>query len=430
MPWKYVMPTDTVSMRTRETTLGRISAWWQAFAERLGDIEANLLGQTQWDLKAWMDEQIQAIHPRLRWEFGQDLGGRYLVITCESAHHLQPMVESIVRRAPEIANWSFREFRPAQEAELIPELVRARTGHHMSSTTVQARLGQCRQIDFVFQSLLAHSNDKVALDVARVALDYLIGEDVVQRWGGHLDIVELSHTLTHSFVPLPRVRSIVLDLISGVLSGLPDRPYWKMPKLSPIESKFRPDKADEYGKQDDAMFGTTVIPELRDAGFKPGFSSSRFSRQGEMFCYLKIDMSEATLDDRYKRKKIIEEAMDTELREEGIGAIVGTATGRKYIYFDLAVMDVVKTLDATRRRLLALELLPTRSWLMFYDADLSGEYIGLRSATPPPPLWEPPKEVEPERKKLIPIVEPQSKKTPPPPGALDNPSWLIDPIRD
>ena len=174
---------------------------------------------------------------------------------------------------------------------------------------------------------------------------------------------------------------MVLDLITTVLADLPDRPYWKMPKLAQVESKFRPERQ-EYADQDDAMFGTTVIPELREAGFKPGFCSCRFSRQGETFCYLKIDASDVDLEERYKRKKMIEEAMDSELREDGIGAVVGTATGRKYLYFDLAVVDVVKTLEATRRRLLALEVLPVRSWLLFYDAELAGEYIGLRSATP------------------------------------------------
>ena len=301
MPWKYVMPSDAESMREREATVARIADWWDQFVQRLPEIEAQLAGQPLqpgWDLPAWMSERIHGIHPRLRWEFGQDLGGKYLVITCESAHHLRPMVETIIRRAPQLPNWTFREYRAAQEPEDIPVLVRARTGQIMGTTTVQARMGHYRQIDFVYQSLLAGTNEKAALQVARAANDYLLGEDVANRWGGHLDVVEMSHGLTASFLPLPRVRSIVLDLITAVLTELPDRPYWKMPKLEPIEMKFRPEKAQEYGNQDDAMFGTTIIPELRDAGFKPGFCSCRFSRQAETFCYLKIDMSDVTLDER------------------------------------------------------------------------------------------------------------------------------------
>jgi hypothetical protein len=402
MPWKYVMPNDAESLRNREATLARIGAFWEAFAARLPEIQARLRGEGEWDLVAWMDEQIGAIHPRLRWEFsgaGDDIGGSLLVVTPESAHHLRPLSESVVRRAPAIPGWTFREYRPSRSADQIPHAVRDRTGHNMGSSTVQVRLGNERRIDFVVQSVLALKDEAAALEAARAALDYLIGEDVVQRWGGHLDVAEMTHAIGDSFVPLVRVRSQVLDLVTGVLEGLPGRPFFKMPPLAKIEWKRHAPKHDDFPDQEDAMFGTTVVPEVREAAAKPGFYSVRYSRQGETFCYLKIDASDAyDLDERYKRKKLIEEAIDAQLREDGIGAVVGTATGRRYLYLDLAVLDVVKTLEAARRRLLALELLPVRSWLMFYDADLAGEYIGLRSATPRPPLWEPPVDETPVRR--------------------------------
>lgn len=402
MPWKYVMPNDAESLRNREATLGRIGAFWDAFAQRLPEIQARLRGEGDWDLVSWMDEHIGAIHPRLRWEFsggGDDIGGSLLVITPESAHHLRPLSESVVRRAPAIPGWTFREYRPSRSPEQIPHLVRERTGHNMGSSTVQVRLGDERRVDFVVQSVLALKDEAAALEAAHAAVDYLVGEDVAQRWGGHIDVAEMSHAIGDSFVPLVRVRSQVLALITGVLENLPGLPYFKMPPLAPIEWKQHAPKHDDYAGQDDAMFGKTVAPEIREAAAKPGFYSVRYSRQGETFCHLKIDASDAyDLDERYKRKKLIEEAVDAQLREDGIGAVVGTATGRRYLHFDLAVLDVVKTLELVRRRLLALELLPVRSWLLFYDADLAGEYIGLRSATPRPPLWDPPVDETPVRR--------------------------------
>src|SRR5688572_21886856 len=136
MPWKYVMPSDAESLRNREATLARIVQFWEEFAQGVRQIEAHVAGAAApspgpFDLAAWMNERVHAIHPRLRWEFGQDLSGKFLVITCESAHHLRPMVETIIRRAPELEGWSFRDFRPVREPEEIPPLVRARTGHVM-----------------------------------------------------------------------------------------------------------------------------------------------------------------------------------------------------------------------------------------------------------------------------------------------------------
>src|SRR5262249_27679763 len=153
------------------------------------EIEARLDGRSHWDLAQWINGHLRSIHPRLRWEFGRDLGGRYLVITPEMAHHLRPMTETVLRRAPELPDWSFRQYRPPAEPEEIPPLVRERTGHVMGSTTVQLKMGDHRQVDLVFQSLLGGQNEAAALEVARAAADYLLGEDIVQRWGGHIDVV-------------------------------------------------------------------------------------------------------------------------------------------------------------------------------------------------------------------------------------------------
>lgn len=435
MPWKYVMPNDVESLRSREAGVQRITAFWDAFAQRLPEIEANLRGQSEWDLVAWMDEQVGAVHPRLRWEFGDDpiAGGALLVITPEDAHHLRPMADTIIRRAPQLPGWTFREYRPSRTPEEVSQLVRRLTGHIMGTTTVQIRQGHERRIDFVFQSLLAKKDPPAAIEVARATCDYLLGEDVKNRWVGHVDVVEMAHAIGDAFVPLVRLPSQVLTMIATVLEALPNRPYGKLPPLEKVEWKRHAPKHDDCAGQDDAMFGKTVVPEVREAAAKPGFYSGRYSRQGETFCYLKLEAIDVGLDDRYKRAKVVEEVLDAQMREDGAGAVVGIATGRRYIYMDLAVLDVVKTLEAARRRLLALEVLPVRSWLMFLDAELAGEYIGLRSATPRPPLWEPPQDVMPPPS--LRVTRAALAAAGPPP-VVEEPAYdaalggLIDPIRE
>jgi hypothetical protein len=243
----------------------------------------------------------------------------------------------------------------------------------------------------------------------------------------------MAHAIGDAFVPLVRLPSQVLTMITTVLEALPNRPFAKLPPLAKVEWKRHAPKHDDFAGQDDAMFGKTVVPEVREAAAKPGFYSGRYSRQGETFCYLKLDADDVGLDDRYKRAKMVEEVLDAQMREDGAGAVVGIACGRRYIYMDLAVLDVVKTLEAARRRLLALEVLPVRSWLMFLDAELAGEYIGLRSATPRPPLWEPPRDVTPPpslrvTRALAAAAGPQPEAEAPEfDPALGG---MIDPIRD
>src|SRR5687768_536109 len=149
MPWKYVMPNDVESLRNREATLARIGDFWDRFTHRLPEVEARLEGKSEWDLAAWMKEQLAVVHPRLRWEFGQDLGGRYLVITCENAHHLRPLTESVLRRSPQLPNWTFREYRPPQEPDENPPLVRLRVVHILGTKTVHGRRRHHLQVHLV-----------------------------------------------------------------------------------------------------------------------------------------------------------------------------------------------------------------------------------------------------------------------------------------
>jgi hypothetical protein len=48
--------------------LKEIDAWWTTFA-------ANTQRE-EWDLPAWMERHLQAIHPCLMWEYGQALTGK------------------------------------------------------------------------------------------------------------------------------------------------------------------------------------------------------------------------------------------------------------------------------------------------------------------------------------------------------------------
>ena len=58
------------------------------------------------------------------------------------AHGIEPFAYRFDRTATaRDALAAFREYRPAHDAEDIAPLVRARTGHIMGTTTVQARMG-------------------------------------------------------------------------------------------------------------------------------------------------------------------------------------------------------------------------------------------------------------------------------------------------
>lgn len=115
------------------------------------------------------------------------------------------------------------------------------------------------------------------------------------------------------------------------------------------------------------------------------FYSERFSRHGETFCYLKIDGSEGLEQDGgFADRGSIEEAIDEVLIPARAGCVIGTGAGLRYSYIDLALSDVAAAVPRIRRRLCAGKI-PRRTWLLFFDAPLANEWIGIYGDTPAPP---------------------------------------------
>jgi hypothetical protein len=70
-----------------------------------------------------------------------------------------------------------------------------------------------------------------------------------------------------------------------------------------------------------------------------------------------------------------------------VGAVLGGGTGLRYAYIDLALADISAALPVIRGCLRNLQI-PKRSWLQFFDATLSQEWIGIYDDSPMPPGME------------------------------------------
>ena len=112
------------------------------------------------------------------------------------------------------------------------------------------------------------------------------------------------------------------------------------------------------------------------------FYSERFSRHGESFCYLKIDGSEGLdQDGGFSDRGSIEEAIDEVLIPARAGCVIGGGTGLRYSYIDVALSDAAAAIPLIRRRLRAGKI-PWRTWLVFFDAPLAHEWVGIYGGTP------------------------------------------------
>lgn len=391
MPWIYVRPRDDESVAFRRAALERTAAWWSAFSGRFVEIEAALGGASAWDARGWVAQEVRAIDPRLstRMDVGPD--GLRLVISPGANRHLRPMIRSIIVAAPQLPGWSFHEYRQPESMDRATELVRVRTGHAMNVLTVRPSLavGVPRRVDLLYSVKLAGDDESAARDIALAATDYLLGEEAVEKWIADIDVTIPTRSIGEAaFLHPARLVTTVETLARSIRDQRPAVPYHKLrEEMAPTKFKMSPHHAQDYVRQDDLAYGRTVLPEFRrlvDPPYRHTFHSGAFSRLGEVFCYLKVDSQQMSMDQRLVVRRDYEHQIRRPLAEADAAAVLGGGTGLRYMYFDLAVVNLPRTVDILRNALLPIGL-PERAWLQFYDTDLADEYVALQPTAPPPP---------------------------------------------
>ncbi len=350
-------------------------------------------------LAGWMNQEIGSIDRRLHWEFGQEAGGKFfLTITAGDCLRLRPMVHSVVAAAPELPGWVFLGQRPPIQPYWAVQAARQRTGLNAIAPSVLSRLGAHNRIDMVFKMKAARDDEASAIVLAAGLAEAIVGEEAFVRWVGEIDVEPLDRgPAPDAYLGLSQLRGTVIGLIQTLTNLLPDHALHRQdpPRQWP-SFRYKPTPAADYPRQDDLAVGRSIVPKVRKAAFGDGpgrppklpFYSTSFSRCGETFCYLKIDLPDVSVEQRRKRKYQIEEPVDAELRRAGAGCVVGSSTGLRYIYLDLAIMDVKQALAVLAPVLRPLQL-PERTWLLFYDTELADEYIGLLPGSGAPPAVGP-----------------------------------------
>jgi len=385
MRWKTFDPAHREEAQERAQLLQRIDAWWEAFQQRSADLDALFGNRHRWDLVGWMSDTLQAIDDRLMWEYGPGLhSGHRLVITPENRLFLRPLVDEILSRAPQLPGWSFFGHRLVEDMEQTKLTIQGRTGTALAAQRVRVSRGECNRIDvsMEFPDTFLSNNRDLAFEQAFIACESLLGEDMLNRRLGLLETTPLSSN-SSPFEWFPRVFRDQVRLIN---EGIQDKPLhvaidelaWSLWKL---ESK----EADDYPEQYDLIVGRSAVPEMwNNAHSGTSFYSERFSRCGEIFCYVKIDGADGLDEERFEDKAEIEDALDAALRPLGVGCVVGGGTGMRYSYVDLAVTDVERATELIRR-VLREGNIPQRSWILFFDSEWRDEWIGIWETTPAPP---------------------------------------------
>jgi len=388
--WRFLDRNSPREATHYRSTVKRIDSWWATFAEKVDRIAALFERKCKWNLPDWMAEHLGAIDPKLMWEYGPAVKGRghRLVITPESARHLRPLTTTILERAPQIPGWEFYGYRLAEDLEMAAETVKGRTGATLDDIRVRASRGQHHRIDLCyFFPVLVSEDDAQALNAAFVATESLLGEECLDKWIGAIEVDSSKSGSGKTTIPLDDLKTSVEALIGSLCDQLPDRPYYQWTETAEWTLwQLKPEQAEDYPEQSDLFVGKSCNRAMWEAAHAgTAFYSERFSRHEETFCYLKLDGSQGLDEEKFADKSEIEDALDAVLKPQALGCQIGGGTGLRYSYIDLAVRDVDRAIEVVRERLRQGNV-PQRSWILFFDAELESEWVGIYESTPPPPL--------------------------------------------
>jgi hypothetical protein len=401
--WRFIDPKNEAENADRGRIVQKIDAWWRAFQNKSKDISALFSRKSEWDLPAWMEEHFHAIHPQIMWEYGPALKkeGERLVMTPESAHHLRPLVDAILSRAPQLPDWEFYTHRLPESTEQAIASVKGRAGVDLSSFKVQAAKGSFNRVDLTFTSEVFTSADDSAQSAAFVATECLLGEKILDEWIGAIEYApppkqslvgnwfskKPRQVAGGDFHRLETLPEMVRALVGSIYEQLPAKPHYEWAEDAQWSAGAgEPTEQGDYAGRSDLLTFSTLNVDLFQTGLGAAlFSSRRFSRCGEMFCYLKIDGREGLPEGDFSDRGDIEDALNETLIAQKLGCHIGGAMGLRYVYIDLALTDLDRGIAAIKERLRAGNV-PNRTWIQFFDTDLAAEWVGIYDDTPPPPM--------------------------------------------
>ena len=187
-------------------------AWWSRVADSIDPRRPS-------ELTDELTRRVQAIHPDLTWHFGQGVGSDHcLPVSANGVAVVRPAAERWLRAAPAATRtWEFRSSQQADPAVMANVLDIAGHRVDLSRTAFSISRGEGRsRVDVgVFHPAFAQMPPGAAWQVTRLVLDWVVGEDNVERWLGRIEPLRSApaepasaDALTREVVQLAAARTV------------------------------------------------------------------------------------------------------------------------------------------------------------------------------------------------------------------------------
>lgn len=371
-------PEQAAEQRARELLLERVDAFWSSLASGSGWSEScQLLARV--DVRLVMEKT--------------SIPEQSIVITSD-VRALRPLVDTVIERAPARSDWQLLAGRPRLSLDEALEQVRRVSGIDASNARFRAGFSRGHLLEIVVY--LSPPIDGRKSSAAETLVESLLGQEQFDAWVGSVDVAELARRSSLPVVgsarpsatthPIGELCSTLERAIAAVYRELPER---RLHECAAAQSwtmlEATPQPSHDYAEQHDIAVASSSLPELLKCFLEGApFSSRRFSRHEERFCYLKFDHSGFGLPDTVRRRAELEDALDRALIEAGVGCVIGNGVGLRYGYVDLA-LGVPGQGVQIAREVARHAGLPARSWIQFCDGEWADEWVGIAPHAPAPP---------------------------------------------
>lgn len=385
---RWFEPGDELETAHFLATVSATDALWETFARRCRE-----------PAERWVEvvrAQLRQIDAGLGLELRDEDKQQAAYVYPLAGPALLPLAELVTERAPSLWPWTFEVRRPAANLDQALEVVRDETGVNLGHARARVGVGRGHLLQIVLACDGVRGDaDDLGKDAAERLVELLLGDAVLEDWVDSVRAMSaprpsplrivgqeqaaLPLTLSELVSAVQRAQEAIIANLPAPCHRFCDRAEWVLFEVSELAGEETPAEL----PHPDLQVASTMCPEMLKC-FLSGspFSSLRFSRHGERFCYLQMEL-EGAPQERIEQRIRAEEVLDRLLVPGGLGCVVGSGIGSRYAYVHLALAQLEAAVGVIRKRL-RREQLPRRTWLLFCDSCWQNEWVGLYDDTPAP----------------------------------------------
>lgn len=327
---------------TENTFKARVDRFWKWFASNSEAMLSAIDDKRCGDLQDDVSRQVDGLGPGFGWVFGPgENGARHsFTLTGEGVVERQILAQYWQSRSPQLPGWSIYGSRQPSRETPTWEL-------HIDEDSFKPAAFWCsvfldeqdEEFDItVWHPLFAKLPKEEHFRVLFIVLDELLGEFGTQRWIGE---IKISKERLAESMPVAELR----DYVNAETA----RRGWKLIPPGEKWSLFRFESAEDFPRGDVLTWNTAVPALVHETFDSKGSPSDLLEGTGAEFLFVKLPAEVFPRGREVETRGEVEDALDTALKGEASGMVVGGSLGPSGGYIDLLALDGSNSVNTIQR---------------------------------------------------------------------------------